>query len=139
MKPLNKNLKWTTFRKTEILYLLCPGARHITFSTRIPLLCWKGVASYARSLVRSCWPPFLSGRPSFGSICNWSCSGLYTVNSFKCTYHSAKFIVQSKKCIVCSSHGTVNSELWTMNSARWTVNSKFWTGNNTKFIKNSAK
>ena len=41
IKPLNKNLKWTTSKKTKILCLLCPGATHITFSTRIPLLWYR--------------------------------------------------------------------------------------------------
>ena len=34
-----KNLKGATLRKTKILHLLCPGATHITFFTRIPLHC----------------------------------------------------------------------------------------------------
>ena len=33
---LNKNLKWTACKETEIQRFLCPDATHITSSTRIP-------------------------------------------------------------------------------------------------------
>ena len=36
IKPSNRKHKQTTYKKTKILKNVCPGATHISFSTRIP-------------------------------------------------------------------------------------------------------